>query len=119
MSGKNNLGDQLLLEMHLLLEGKQYMGQMKPPDDLLYILEGSWLKDATVIDIVNSRDGAWDVYLIFAHYTNPLQLIVRNIVKCLSEQKERAAAFNTRKEAAKEKYGTLSIAIQDIHLCNN
>lgn len=113
------MSEQLLLEMHLYLEGQKYIGQTSPPDDLLFILEGSWLKDAAVIDIVNSRDGAWDVHMIFAHYTNPLQLIVRNITRCFNDQKVRAAAFYSRKEADKEKHGALTVSIQDLHLCNN
>lgn len=109
----------VLSEMNNFLSNQIYVGQIARPGDMLFIADGSWLKDAAVIDVISSRQGAWDVSLIFAHYQKPLQLIVRNITRCFTEQKAQAAAFYLRKEAAKDRRGTLQVSINDLDLCCN
>lgn len=105
--------------MNIFLTNEKYVGRIAPQRDLLFLKDGAWLKDAAVIDIILNTHGAWDVYLIFAHYQNPLQLIVRNITRCFSEQKAQAAAFYICKEAAKDRRGTLNVSIGNLKLCNN
>ncbi|MEP7374246.1 MAG: hypothetical protein ABI675_12700 [Chitinophagaceae bacterium] len=119
MSGKVKISEYVLSEMNNFLDNEKYVGQIAMSADMLFITDGSWLKDAAVIDSIINRQGAWDVYLIFAHYKNPLQLIVRNITRCFSEQKAMAAAFYIRKEAAKDRRGTLTVSIEDLGLCSN
>ena len=109
----------VLSEMNKFLSNQKFIGQVAGPADLLFIKDGFWLKDAAVFDAITHRLGAWDVTLIFAHYKKPLQLIVRNITRCFSEQKARAAAFYISKEAAKDRRGTLTVSIKDLGLCSN
>ena len=119
MSSQHIISEHVLSEMHHFLDNEKYTGKVADPGDLLFIEDGSWLKDAAVIDSISNREGAWDVYLVFAHYKNPLQLIIRNITRCFSEQKAQAAAFYIRKEAAKDRRGTLYVSIDDLHICSN
>jgi hypothetical protein len=72
-----------------------------------------------VIDRIEYRKGAWEISLIFSHYQNPLQLIVRRIVTCPSEQKAELVAFYLRRQAAKDPRGTLEVTIKDFSLCPN
>ncbi len=119
MGRQYNISKRVLSEMHHFLDNESYVGRMAGPVDMLFITDGSWLKDAAVIDVISNRQGAWDVALIFANYKDPLQLIVRNITRCFSHQKATATAFYLRKEAAKDRRGTLYVSIGDLHLCSN
>jgi hypothetical protein len=119
MSRSHHISERVLSAMNRFLENETCIGQPAQPGDMVFISEGAWLKDAAVIDTINNNQGAWDVSLIFAHYKNPLQLLVRNITRCFTEQKARAAAFYIRKEAAKDRRGTLSVSINDLSLCTN
>ena len=114
-----NISEILLSEIQTLFDNQKHVEHAAPLSDLRFITDGAWLKDAAVIDIINNRNGAWDVYLVFAHHKNPLQLIIRNITKCFSEQKAKATAFYIRKEAAKDRRGTLTVSIKDLNICNN
>jgi len=119
MSKKIKIGEEVLKELRNFLHNEKYIGQIAQPGDTLFIIDGSWLKDSAVIDTIEKKNGAWEVHLIFAHYKNPLQLIVRNITRCFSEQKAKAVAFYIRKEAAKDRRGTLTISLIDLNLCYN
>lgn len=119
MDKKIKIGGTVLKAMGIFLHNEKYIGGIAQAEDLLFIIDGSWLKDSAVIDTIEKKNGAWEVHLIFAHYKNPLQLIVRNITRCFSEQKAKAAAFYIRKEAAKDRRGTLTISISDLDLCYN
>jgi hypothetical protein len=119
MSNKPVISDAVLLEMNHFLNNEKQVGQTALPVEMLFIRDGAWLKDAAVIDAISNRDGTWDVSLVFAHHKKPLQLIVRYITKCFSEQKALAAAFYLRKEAAKDRRGTLTVSISDFDLCCN
>jgi len=119
MSNRHKISQRVLSAMNHFLDNEKYINQPARSIDMLFIKDGSWLKDAAVIDTINNMHGAWDVYLVFAHYKNPLQLIVRNITRCFSKQKAQAAAFYIRKEAAKDRRGTLMVSINDLHLCSN
>ena len=119
MNDKSIVSKEVLSEMNNFLDNEKRTGQMARPGDMQFILDGSWLKDAAVIDIISKRSGAWDVYLVFAHYKIPLKFIVRNITRCFTEQKALAAAFYIRKEAAKDRRGTLTVSINDLGICNN
>lgn len=113
------ISDRVLTEMYYFLYYEKFDGKIAPPEDLLFMEDGTWLKDAAVFDEIRIREGAWDVYLVFANNKKPLQLIVKNITRCFSEQKAISAAFLIRKEAEKDQRGTLSISINDLDVCNN
>ena len=119
MSSKPFISDAVLSEMNDFLDNEKQVGQTARPTELLFITDGAWLKDAAVIGTISNKQGAWDVSLIFAHYKKPLQLIIRYITRCFSEQKALAAAFYIRKEAAKDRRGTLTVSITDLDLCSN
>ncbi len=119
MSSNIKISERILSETHALLDNENRGEKAASSADLVFINEGFWLKDSAVIDIIRNRQGAWDVSLVFAHYKNPLQLIVRTITRCFSKQKAQAAAFYIRKEAAKDRRGTLDVSIDDLHICFN
>ncbi|MEO8763450.1 MAG: hypothetical protein ABI416_04145 [Ginsengibacter sp.] len=119
MSGRHEICRELLLETNNFLVNEKYIGRKARYADLLFIINGTWLKDTAVIEAINCRQGAWEVCLIFAHYKNLLQLLVRSITRCFSEQKAKAAAFYICKEAAKDRRGTLNVSIKDLDLCEN
>jgi len=119
MSNKPVISDAVLLEMNYFLNNEKQVGQTALPVEMLFIRDGAWLKDAAVIDAISNRGGTWDISLVFAHHKKPLQLIVRYITKCFSGQKALAAAFYLRKAAAKDRRGTLTVSINDFHLCCN
>ncbi|MBS1667983.1 MAG: hypothetical protein JST58_11460 [Bacteroidetes bacterium] len=109
----------VLSAMRVLLENEQQAGKIALPQDLHFMENGSWLRDAAVIDWVIFRRGTWEVSLVFAQFNNPLQFIIRNITQCFSEQKAKTAAFFIRKEAAKDRRGPLQVSIQDLQICFN
>jgi hypothetical protein len=85
MNKKIKISVRVLSEMYNFLEKEKIVGKAGKQEDLYFITEGSWLKDSAVIDSISYHNGGWNVHLIFAHYQNPLQLIVRNITRCYSE----------------------------------
>lgn len=119
MSRQHKIDNQVLSVMHKFIDNEKCIGRIANSSDLLFISDGSWLKDTAVVDLVNKRQGGWDVVLVFAHYKKPLQLILRYITRCFSEQKALGSAFYIRKEAAKDRRGTLSVSVNDLGLCNN
>ena len=119
MNSNSKLSAEVLSAMNNFLENEKYIGTIAHPKDIFFINDGSWLKDTAVIDMVIPKNGAWDVTLVFAHYKNPFQLLIRNITTCFSKQKALASAFYMRKEAAKDRRGTLIISIDELNLCNN
>ncbi len=120
MSRQHKIEEYVLIRMNNFLKNEKQINKIAHSRDMFFISNGAWLKDAAVIDSINKRQGGvWDLSLIFAHYQNPLQLIVRNITKCFSEQKAKATAFYIRKGAAKDRRGTLCVSIKDLNLCSN
>lgn len=119
MSRKRIISDLVLSGMNNFLDNEKYVGQIANAADIQFITDSFWLKDSAVINMISSRKGAWDVSLIFAHYKNPLQFIIRNITRCFNQQKAQAAAFYICKEAAKDRRGTLKVSIKDLNLCAN
>ena len=102
-----------------LIQSQQETDKPAGKDDLLFLKDDSWLGDTAVIDVICYKKGAWEVYLTFAHYKKPLQLLVRKIITCFSEEKAKTAAFYMRRQAAKDKRGTLEITLADFNLCIN
>ena len=87
--------------------------------DFFFLQDHSWLDDTAVIDRIEYRKRAWEISLIFAHYKKPLQLLFRKIVTSYSEQKAETASFYLRRQAAKDRRGTLEITLKDLNLCIN
>jgi hypothetical protein len=120
MSSHYKIAKVVLQHMHNFLDNeKKHIGRVAPVEDMFFMADGAWLKDSSVIAEISSRKGAWEVNLIFAHHKNPLLLIIRNITRCFSEQKALATAFYIRKEAAKDRRGTLNVSLEDLTLCTN
>lgn len=119
MGNQSKLGRHVLSLMNEFLDNGKNIDSKGKPVDLLFIVNGAWLKDAAVIDVITNHRGAWDICLVFAHYKNPLQFIVRRITTCFSRQKAISTAFYLRKDAAKDRRGTLSLSIDDLDLCMN
>lgn len=87
--------------------------------DLLFLHDDSWLGDTAVNDLIEYRKGAWEISLTFTHYKNPLRLLIRKIITCYSEQKAEMAGFYLRKQAAKDKRGTLEVGLHNFKLSIN
>ena len=54
----------ILTETYRLLDNEKYVGKIAHVNDLLFIKDGDWLKDAAVIDIIIVRNGGWNIYLV-------------------------------------------------------
>lgn len=87
--------------------------------EVQFINEDNWIKDAAVIETIICAQGNWQVSLIFALHSNPLQLIVRNIKSCISEQKATRSIDFMKKEIAINSAPTLPISIDLLKLCTN
>ena len=85
--------------------------------DLFYSDE--WLLDSAVVDNVIERNGNWDVYLVFAHVSDPLKLIKKKITRCTTIKKAELAANYMRRLAAKDQRGTLKIDSTTFKSCEN
>lgn len=105
--------------MLCFLDNLHFIEKPAGEEDMLFLKNDWWLADTAVIDTINFKRGGWEVFLTFANYKKPLQLIVRLIVRCFSEEKARTSAYYIRKQAAKDQRGTLFVALRDLHLCIN
>jgi hypothetical protein len=119
MSNEKKISDFVLSAMNNFLDNENCVGQMARDEDVKQLTNGSWLKNAAVIDDISGRNGAWDVSMVFANYKNPLQLMMKKITRCYSQQRAMVAAFYIRKEAAKDIRGTLTVSVNDLNLCYN
>lgn len=113
------IGESVKKELNTFLKNKINIDSKASDIDVQLINEDKWLKDAEVIDAVIYRQGSWQVRLVFTLYTHPLQIIVRNIRACFSEQKATTSANFIRKEIEKETTKKLTVSIDLLHLCNN
>jgi len=80
-------------------------------EDLNFMVDDRWMRDTAVIENVISRNGLWEIFLVFAYYKNPLLLIRRAISVCFAEKKALIYAEYMRRIAAKDPRGTLEISI--------
>ncbi|MDW3197082.1 MAG: hypothetical protein R8G66_32185 [Cytophagales bacterium] len=85
--------------------------------DLFY--RDEWLLDSAVIENVIERNGNWDIYLVFAHVSDPLKLIKRKITRCTTLKRAELTANFMRRQAAKDQRGTLRIDASIFHSCDN
>jgi len=113
------LDDKAYHVMLCFLDNQHFIEKPADEDNLLFLKNDWWLADTAVIETINFKRGGWEVFLTFANYKKPLQLIVRKIVRCFSEGKARPAAHYMRRMAARDQRGTLSITINDLNLCIN
>jgi hypothetical protein len=116
---KQVLDDGAYNMMLRFLDNQHFTEKPAAEDNLLFLKNDWWLADTAVIDSINYKKGGWEVYLTFANYKKPLQLIVRMIVRCYSEEKAKTAAHYMRRLAAKDQRGTLEVTIKDLNLCIN
>jgi hypothetical protein len=113
------LDDDTYNVMLSFLDNLHFTEKPAAEEDMLFLKNDWWLADTAVIDTINLKRGGWEVYLTFANYRKPLQLIVRMIVRCYSEGKAKTAAHYMRRQAAKDQRGTLFVALRDLNLCIN
>ncbi|HEY0299106.1 MAG TPA: hypothetical protein VGB84_07795 [Arachidicoccus sp.] len=111
---------------HISIEEKAYEAMLdfiqnmyavdKPgvPLDAEFILDDFWLQDTVVIENVERRHGAWDIYLVFAHYLQPLKFIKRKITNFADFKKAELTAHYMRRLAAKDQRGTMTIDLNSI-----
>lgn len=119
MAKQTNIDDLLIAGVTRFLEKENHYGIMARPEELDFLKESSWLKDTAVIDVIRHRKGSWEVSLMFAHYKDPLRFIVRPIANCYNEQKAISAALLYQKAAAKDRRGTLTVALKDFNFNYN
>ncbi|MBS1667975.1 MAG: hypothetical protein JST58_11420 [Bacteroidetes bacterium] len=87
--------------------------------NLVFLKNDWWLADTAVIETIHYHKGGWEVFLTFANYQKPCQLIVRKIIRCYHEGKAKTIANYMRRMAAKDQRGSLSVEIKDLNLCTN
>ena len=105
--------------MLCFLDNQHFTEKPAEEENLFFLKNDWWLCDTAVIDTINYSKGGWEVYFTFANYRKPLQLIVRKIIRCFSEEKASTAAHYMRRQAAKDQRGTLTVTIKDLNLCIN
>ncbi|MEL6590109.1 MAG: hypothetical protein AAFP02_08460 [Bacteroidota bacterium] len=106
----------------LMLGCKTSCGQaerLASKPDLAFLHEDLWLQDTAVVERVVKLHGAWEVFLLFVHYQNPLLFIKRYIKKHFSAKKACMEAQYMRRLAAKDQRGTLHIHPHNLHICPN
>jgi hypothetical protein len=113
------LDDDAYHEMLCFLDNQHFIEKPADEDNMVYLKNDWWLSDTAVIESINYNKGGWEVFLTFANYKKPLQLIVRKIVRCYSEEKAITAAHYMRRIAAKDQRGTLTVFLKDLNLCIN
>ena len=116
---KQALDDDAYNAMLCFMDNQHSLEKPADESDLLFLKNDWWLADTAVIDTIIYNKGGWEVSLTFANYKKPLQLIVRNIIRCYNEAKARTAAHYMRRLAAKDQRGTLTVTIKDLNLCIN
>jgi len=113
------LDDDAYHVMLCFLDNQHFIEKPADEENLFFLKNDWWLADTAVIETISHKEGGWEVYLTFANYKKPLQLIVRKIIRCYSEGKARTAAYYMRRMAAKDQRGTLSVTLNDLNLCIN
>ena len=116
---KQVLDDNTYHAMLCFMDNQHFTEKSAEEENLIFLKNDWWLADTAVIDTINYKKGGWEVCLTFANYKKPLQLIVRKIISCFSEEKAKVAAHYMRRLAAKDQRGTLTVAIKDLNLCIN
>lgn len=81
--------------------------------DMNFMVNDRWMRDTAVIENIVYRKGLWKIFLVFAHYKNPLLLIRREISVCFAQKKALIYAQYMRRIAAKDPRGTLEVDIKD------
>lgn len=113
------LDERSYYEMLCFLDNQHVIEKPAGHENMIFLKNDWWLADTAVIESINYNKGSWEVYLTFANYKKPLQLIIRRIVRCYSEGKARTAAHYMRRMAAKDQRGTLEVRLKDLNLCIN
>ncbi|SCC56276.1 hypothetical protein GA0116948_11514 [Chitinophaga costaii] len=85
-------------------------------EDADFILDDFWLQDTVVIENIERRHGAWNIFLVFAHHLQPLKLIKRSITNFSSLKKAALTAHYMRRLAAKDQRGTMYLNAQSINI---
>ena len=87
--------------------------------DMNFMVNDRWMRDTAVIENIVERRGLWKIFLVFAHYKNPLLLIRREISVCFAQKKALIYAQYMRRIAAKDPRGTLTLDIKDFRPHSN
>ncbi len=106
----------LLLKFKLSCSKADHKGT---EDDLKFLHNDLWLQDTAVVERVVKLNGAWQVFLVFVHFKNPLLFIKRYIKTQISSSKATLEATYMRRLAAKDQRGTLEIDCQALNICQN
>jgi hypothetical protein len=83
--------------------------QSSTSQDLAFIKEGTWLADTAVLEYLTKRKGTYSINLLFAHYKQPLMLLIRSITHHANPRKAQVMSQLFRRQAAKDQRGTLKI----------
>lgn len=87
--------------------------------DMNFLQDDHWLRDTAVVYHVNRYKGMWEIKLLFAHYNDPLKLVLRKISKNTDRKKAEKYAQYMMRLAAKDQRGTLKINTDGIKICVN
>ncbi len=112
MSGRVSIDSKTYEAMLDFVENIRFTDRRGNMDDTCFIQDDFWLQDTVVIENVEKRHGAWDIFLVFAQHNQPLKFIKRRITNFASEKKAVLTGHYMRRLAAKDQRGTLKINIQ-------
>lgn len=114
-----NLSEGAYNELLKLLNNQHSTEKVGDKEDMVFLYDDCWLKDTAVISNVVVKNGMWEIYLIFAHYTKPHQLIKRIIGQFTSQKKAQLSAHYMQRMAAKDQRGTLQVNSLHFGLSSN
>lgn len=106
-------------EMLNVLNNQHAVDSKAEAGDMRFLSDDDWLRDSAVIERIVSRQGMWEIQLVFAHNRLPNKLIKRIITRNTSLKRAQIFATYMRRLAAKDQRGTLEVNLQDFGLCTN
>ena len=107
------IDEKLYSDILITLDNQYNIERVGSSKDMKFMVNDRWMRDTAVVENLESRRGLWKIFLVFAHYKNPLLLIRREISMCFSKKKALIYAQYMRRIAAKDPRGTLEVDIND------
>jgi len=101
------------------LEGQFSTEIVGTKTDMNFLINDRWMRDTAVVENIIHRNGLWRIFLIFAHYKNPMLLIRREISVCFRKDRAVIYAQYMRRIAAKDPRGTLEVDINHFTIPTN
>jgi|LauGreDrversion4_2_1035121.scaffolds.fasta_scaffold05357_3 hypothetical protein len=115
-SNKFRLQEEVYDSMLLYLDESMNLEKIGNQNDVQFIHQDFWLQNTAVIENIESVNGEWNIFLLFADHLTPLKFLKRKIIQYSSFKKAVFNAQYMRRQAAKDQRGTIIIDIKNFEL---